>query len=152
MRPAVFFSEVDVPLRAAPIRPDWIVAGTPVARNADLSQGRTQNSMTLVWDCTAGTFDWHYDTDEVVHILEGGVLLSQDGGPVRRVGPGEVVFFPAGSTARWTVESYVRKLAFFSGKLPRPVALGLAALRRAKGAVRRRGRELAVAPAPAAAA
>lgn len=150
MRPAVFFSEVGVALQPAPIRPDWIVAGAPAARNADLSQSRTQHSSTIVWDCTAGTFDWHYDTDEVVHILEGGVLISQDGGPVRRVGPGEVVIFPAGSTARWTVETYVRKLAVFSRKLPRPVALGLAALRWASALGRRRGADPAQAPATAA--
>ena len=133
--PSIFFGDTAIELVPAPIRAEWILEGTPVARNREISQGRTRNSTTFVWDCTAGTFNWHYDTDEIVHVLEGSVLLSQDGGPPRLVQAGEVVFFPAGSSARWEVETYIRKLAFFSRKMPKPVEIGLDALRRLKARV-----------------
>ena len=41
----------------------------------------------------------------------------------RRFGPGDVIFFPAGSTATWDVESYVRKVAFCRKVLPAPLLL-----------------------------
>jgi hypothetical protein len=34
---------------------------------------------------------------------------------------GDTVFFPAGSSAEWTVETYVRKIAFLRVPLPRQV-------------------------------
>src|SRR3978361_1610779 len=65
-----------VDLRPSPINPDWIRGGNPVARNAVLSSNRDRAACTLVWDCTPGEFDWHYDSDETIHILEGSVVLD----------------------------------------------------------------------------
>lgn len=113
----------DALLFAAPIRPDWILAGDPVARNAVLARSDDRLAMTLLWDCTAGLFRWVYDQDETIHIIEGGVTLTLPDGRIERVGPGDVVFFPAGTSAVWHVDAYVRKLAVFRETAPRPVAL-----------------------------
>lgn len=126
-----------VDLRSAPINPDWIRAGAPVARNALLSTSRDRGSCTLVWDCTPGAFEWRYDTDETIHILEGSVVLDDGVAPPRRLGPGDVVLFPAGAVVHWTVEKHVRKLAFFHKPMPAPVALAARVAGKARGALRR---------------
>lgn len=138
--PAIVFGNVQVDLDPAPIRPAWVREGNPVARNAVLAKSRDLTATTLVWDCTAGSFEWFYDTDETIHVVEGSVLLRQDGGPARRIGPGDVVFFPAGSSAHWQVEGYVRKLAFFRHPAPKPVEWALRALGWVKATLRPRKR------------
>ena len=127
-----------VDLRPAPINPDWIRGGTPVARNALLSSSHDRAACTLVWDCTPGEFEWHYDSDETVHILDGSVVLDDGFAPPRRLGPGDVVLFPKGAVVRWTVETQGRKRACFRRPLPAPFALVSRAIGMAKGAIRRR--------------
>ncbi len=143
---------ISVELRPSPIDPDWIRGGSPVARNALLSTSRDRSSCTLVWDCTPGEFEWRYDSDETIHILEGSVVLDDGVAPPRRLGPGDVVLFPEGAVVRWTVETHLRKLAFFHRSLPMPVALASRAVAKAKWAIRRRlapgaaSRQAALAP------
>ena len=105
--------KISVDLTSSPINRDWIVDGNPTARNAQLAQSQDRKSCTLIWDCTPGQFVWHYDIDETIHILEGSIVLDDGVAPPRRLGPGDVVFFPAGAVVHWTVETHVRKLAFF---------------------------------------
>ncbi len=133
----IVFATEDGPLREAAIRPEWILEGKPLARNRVLSQSADRTAMTLVWDCTAGRFRWSYDEDETIRILEGGVTLTLPDGQVRTVGPGDVVFFPKGTQAEWTVDEYVRKLAFFRTPAPAPLALAGRAWRKLGGLLRR---------------
>lgn len=126
-----------VDLKSAPINPAWIRGGNPVARNALLSASRDRMACTLVWDCAPGEFEWHYDTEETIHILEGSVVLDDGCAPARRLGPGDVVLFPQGAVVRWTVETHVRKLAFFHRPLPVPVSLVLRVIAKARTLVRR---------------
>jgi uncharacterized cupin superfamily protein len=131
--PNLAFAKTDVVLKSAPIRPEWIIDGDPVARNCVISRSHDRMATTLVWDCTAGRFKWIYDVDETIHILEGGVTLTQADGSVKRLHAGDVVFFPAGSSATWQVHGHVRKLAFCRQPVPRPVSLFLRAWRKAAG-------------------
>jgi uncharacterized cupin superfamily protein len=101
-----------------PIRAGWIIEGSPVARVELLSSSADGTASTYYWDCTAGRFNWVYDFDETLHILEGSVTLKEPSGRSLRVVAGDVVFFPAGSTAEWTVDKYIRKLAFCRTPLP----------------------------------
>lgn len=114
-------STAGITLRPAPITSSWIIEGTPVARNAQLFRNRDWSSWTMMWECTSGRFNWFYDIDETVHIVEGSVIITADGQPPRRLGPGDVAFFPAGSHAVWFVESYVRKIAFCRRTIPAPI-------------------------------
>ena len=116
-----------------PINPAWILEGKPVARMEFLSGSADGMANTYFWDCTAGRFDWHYAFDETLHILEGSVSLKFVDGTTRRLGPGDIVFFPVGATAEWTVDRYVRKLAFCRTALPAPLASLRFLLRRLKG-------------------
>jgi len=102
----------------APIRGEWILEGNPIARVELLSSSADGTASTYYWDCTAGRFNWYYSFDETLHILEGSVTLKEPSGRTRHVAAGDVVFFPAGSRAEWTVDKYIRKLAFCRTPLP----------------------------------
>jgi hypothetical protein len=105
-------------LEPNPIQAGWILDGKPNARLALLSSSADGTASTYFWDCTAGRFNWFYSFDETFHVLEGEVNLKYPSGQIHRVVAGDTVFFPAGSSAEWTVDRYVRKLAFCRTPVP----------------------------------
>jgi uncharacterized cupin superfamily protein len=119
-----------------PIRQEWILEGTPLARLELLSSSADGTASTYIWDCTAGRFNWFYGFDETFHVLEGAVTLKGPSGSTRRVVAGDTVFFPAGSSAEWTVDAYVRKLAFCRTPLPPMLTVARSIVRRLKRAAR----------------
>lgn len=123
-------------LVANPINPEWILDGKPVARLQLLSSSADGTASTYFWDCTAGRFNWFYSFDETLHILEGGVTLKYPSGASRRISAGDTVFFPAGSSAEWTVDNYIRKLAFCRSPLPGYLNAARQMARRLKRVVR----------------
>ncbi len=46
-----------------------------------------------------------------------------ENGEERRLGTGDMIFFPAGCTAKWRITSTVRKVAVLRNVLPGPFAL-----------------------------
>jgi len=123
----IITSKTDVELRPAPIEPSWITEGNPVATNCTLSRSADGMASTIIWQCTEGKFEWHYDIDETICILEGSVVIESDGMPAKRYGPGDVIFFKDGAVARWHVEGHVRKIAFCRRTQPKLVGLALRA-------------------------
>jgi hypothetical protein len=86
----------------------------------------------MVWQCSEGVFNWYYDLDETILILEGSIVLESATMSPTRYGPGDVVFFRNGAHAIWRVEGYVRKLAFFRRSQPILLALVLRACSKIK--------------------
>jgi hypothetical protein len=125
-------------LSPSPICPDWILEGNPLARNKMVSRSADGNASTFLWDCSAGRFNWFYDIDETVYIIEGSVIIKDAAHGVRQVNAGDTIYFPAGSTAEWTVPRYVRKVAFLRGPLPRPLQIARRTYRSLKRLVGRR--------------
>jgi uncharacterized protein len=123
------FGTASVALNALPIRPQWVLEGAPVAQYKILSTSTDGTAKTIIWDCTAGRFNWFYDMDETVYVLEGSVVLKDETGTSRRVGAGETIFFRAGSQAEWTVERYIRKIAFLRTPVPKHALLAIRAVR-----------------------
>jgi uncharacterized cupin superfamily protein len=117
-------AKTTVDLTPRPIEPSWIIEGKPDATWCVLSQSADGLASTMVWHCTAGKFNWYYDFDETILILEGGIVLESDTMPPTRYGPGDVIFFKDGAHARWRIESHVKKLAFC--RKTQPVWLGFA--------------------------
>ena len=74
----------------------------------------------MVWDCTAGRFNWHYNKDETVVVMSGEAFISHENATERRIGPGDVVFFQAGTSAEWRVAKYISKVAVLRHTMPRP--------------------------------
>jgi uncharacterized cupin superfamily protein len=123
-------------LELAPINSAWILEGTPIARNCTISTSKDGTSVALIWDCTAGRFNWFYDVDETVYVIEGSVLLKDANGAQRRVSAGDTVHFPVGAKVEWTVDKYIRKVAFCAAPMPKPIRFawrGLKAVKRLSG-------------------
>jgi uncharacterized cupin superfamily protein len=114
----------DVDLKPSPIEPSWIIEGHPEARSHMLSISADRAATTVIWACTEGKFNWYYDVDETIMLLEGSVVLESEGLPPKRYGPGDVIFFRSGAHAKWHVEHYVKKVAFL--RQTNPAGLGLA--------------------------
>ncbi|CCD89986.1 conserved hypothetical protein; putative RmlC-like cupin family protein [Bradyrhizobium sp. ORS 285] len=113
-----------VDLSPAPIEPSWIIEGNPTATSCTIARSSDGLGSTIVWHCTEGKFNWYYDFDETILILEGAIVLESEGMPAKRYGPGDVIFFRDGAHAKWHVEGHVKKLAFCLKT--QPYLLGLA--------------------------
>ena len=111
----------DLELEPAPIESGWILGGNPTARGRILSRSADDTAWTAIWECTAGQFNWFYGIDETVYVIDGSVTITAPGAPPRRVGAGDSIFFPSGSSAHWNVEDHVRKIAFLRKPMPRQI-------------------------------
>src|ERR1700694_3140120 len=117
-------AKLAVNLTPRPIEPSWITEGNPVAQSSVLSTSADGLASTILWQCSEGKFDWSYDFDETILILEGSIVVESDTMSPTRYGPGDVIFFRDGAHAKWHVEGHVRKLAFC--RKTQPVLLGFA--------------------------
>jgi uncharacterized cupin superfamily protein len=125
-------STTEVALGPAPITASWVREGNPQARNALLSRSADGTAFTVLWDCTAGKFEWTYSIDETIYFLEGAAIIDDGHSPPRRFVAGDVLFLPCGTVAHWHVEEYVRKIAFCRSTLPKVLELGFRASRKLK--------------------
>lgn len=121
--PLVAAEAFGMELKDAPIEPSWILDGTPKARLAEHSRSADEAALTAVWDCTDGQFRWHFHWDETVIILEGEVHVTAEDGSERLLKTGDIAYFKGGTWATWSIETYVKKIAFVRKPFPAPVAL-----------------------------
>ncbi|MEH2609813.1 cupin domain-containing protein [Bradyrhizobium sp. AZCC 1693] len=122
----------NVDLKPSPIEPSWILEGNPEARSRELSTSACGTTKTLIWSCTEGKFNWYYDVDETIMILEGSIVLESEGMPPRRYGVGDVILFRHGAHVKWHVESYVKKIAFFRQTIPFGLGFAIRAINKLK--------------------
>jgi uncharacterized cupin superfamily protein len=115
-------------LHAAPITVEHVIEGAPVARSVQLTASDDGLVTTHLWDCTAGRFHWYFGVDEIVHILDGEVHVTDDRGETVTLRTGDVGHFALHSHSIWHVPEYVRKLAVH--RAPKPVALPVRAFRK----------------------
>jgi uncharacterized cupin superfamily protein len=116
-------------LAEAPIAPDTVLDGAPIARSTEITRSPDGRISTHLWDCSAGRFRWYFWTDEIVHILDGEVHIDDEAGQAFVLRAGDVAHFHEGSSAIWHVPDYVRKLAFHRApSLPRRLARKLRAM------------------------
>jgi uncharacterized protein len=125
-------TNIVVNLTPGPIEPSWIIEGNPIAQCCVLSKSADGLASTVVWECSEGKFNWYYDFDETILILEGSVVLESDTMRPTHYGPGDVIFFKYGAHAKWHVEGRVRKLAFCRTAQPALLAFALRAIAKIK--------------------
>jgi len=129
----VIFSQGRRSLHAYPINRDWVVDGTPEARGCPIFETSDQNANVHEWQCTRGRFMWHYAVDEIVYIVEGEARIKDVAtGISTNIIAGTSVLFQRGSSAEWTVDRYVRKIAINHVPLSPKIAFLISAWRRLK--------------------
>jgi uncharacterized cupin superfamily protein len=126
-RQILLATPASVELEPEPIPREWILSGTPEARSKNMLRSHDWTANVVVWDCTAGSFTWHYNKDEAILIVSGECFLIQENGEERRFGPGDLGFFPAGTTCKWRVADRVRKVAVLRETMWRPFGFCLKA-------------------------
>jgi hypothetical protein len=105
------------PLLPRPIDPSCIEEGTPEARCTTFTESPDKRLSSGLWECTAGKFKVAFSVDEIVHILDGEVIVREDGdGAVYTLRPGDAAYFPLGLVTHWHVPEFVRK--FFVVRVP----------------------------------
>jgi uncharacterized cupin superfamily protein len=130
--PLIETANLNVELTPAPIEPSWIIEGDPRATSCLVSRSTDGLGSTIVWRCTEGKFNWYYDFDETILILEGSIVLESEGMPPTRYGPGDVIFFKDGAHAKWHVEGHVKKLAYCLKTQPFVLGLAVRAINKLK--------------------
>lgn len=116
-----------VELEPEPIPPAWIVSGSPVARCKKIVRSHDRTSHIVIWDCTPGSFKWHYCMDEALIIISGEAIMTNEKGEERRFGPGDFGFFPAGTSCTWRITEHLRKIGVLKESLWRPLGLAVKA-------------------------
>jgi uncharacterized protein len=101
----------DDDLGPRPIHPEWLLDGTPQTRARSLPFTDNASLFGTIWETTAGRFEWHYGSDELVAILDGEVEITPPTGEPFTLRKGDLVFFPGGQVMHWNVPVYVKKLA-----------------------------------------
>src|ERR1700692_1740810 len=114
-----------VELSPSPFPSEWILDGCPRARATAIAHSRDGAMTVIAWSCTKGRFRWHYQVDEMAHILAGEVFITDQSGIERRLGAGDTVFFRAGTSNIWLITQDIRKVAVCHVAVPRLVGLGL---------------------------
>ena len=115
------YDPFNVSLDPWPIPADQVRDGSPTARGNVIARADDRRAITGVWECTPGTFDWVYTWDETITVLAGRVTIQEDNGASQTFKTGDVVHFPIGLHATWTVHETVRK--FYALLSPTPVDL-----------------------------
>lgn len=115
----------EVLLEPSPIDPTWILEGNPVARCGQWSKSPDTTTTSWVWDCTAGRFNWYFDEDETIYVIEGEVIITAEGQEPRTLRAGHAALFYAGTRSEWHVPHYVRKHAILRPHISKPVLFAL---------------------------
>jgi uncharacterized cupin superfamily protein len=117
-------------LEPAPVVHDEVVNDTPRIRSKELARSHDGTSHTMVWECTAGCFNWDYHKDETFVVISGEAFITTEKGEERRIVPGDIVFFPAGTSSKWRVPHHIKKVAFLRHTMPRPLGFAVLAWNR----------------------
>jgi len=98
--------------------PERLLAGSPAPKLELVAKSRDKTNWVVVWECSVGSFNTHFDVEETCVIISGEVFVTPEGGAERRLGPGDFAFFPACSCSKWRVTETVRKVAIRRIDLP----------------------------------
>jgi len=104
---------------------DWVINGRPETRSKVLVRSHDWIAHVIVWECGAVSYKWHYNQDEAYIVLSGEGFMTDETGVERRFGPGDVGYFPAGTSTTWRHPDHYKKVALIKESVWRPVGFGL---------------------------
>ena len=112
------------------VSPGLVKNGDPLMRIWKILRSHDFTEDVVVWECTAGIFECRYRQDETLMVIDGEAFITDEKRQERRLGPGDLAFFPAGSSSIWRVPERIRKIAVLRETVWRPIGLGLKAWKR----------------------
>jgi uncharacterized cupin superfamily protein len=133
LKSKIIFSNGDRTLHAAPINRDWVREGIPEATGCPIFETEDRGANVHEWRCTRGRFVWHYGIDEIVYIIEGSARIKDLAtGVTTTISAGSSVLFQHGSSAEWSVDRPIRKIAINHIPLSRKLIAARSAWHRLK--------------------
>lgn len=88
----------------------WVVVeGTPSMKTFVQHTSNDGSMISGYWEATPGTYHATYTEYEFVHIMEGKLTITPDGGTPVVLGPGDAFVVEAGFKGLWKIEETIRK-------------------------------------------
>ena len=131
-----------IALVPTPIDPAWLMDDDmAITQAAEIARTDDGTTAVYLWETTRAHYRWEHASDETITVLEGEVFIRDENArvlPERRLGPGDVAFFPAGARTVWRVPDRLRKVSTLTRPLPSPLASTMRGLRAIKRLLPRR--------------
>jgi uncharacterized protein len=89
---------------AIPIDPAEIISGEPEARAAELWKDPASGAVTGLFSCTRGCFNYRFEVEESMAILQGVLVLWSEAGETVELTAGDSVVIPAKTTVAFDVK------------------------------------------------
>ncbi len=86
-----------------------VIAGHPTMKTWVQHTSADGRMISGTWEATPGTYHASYSEYEFVHMIEGEISITPDGGEALHVGPGDAFVIEAGFKGVWKIEKAVRK-------------------------------------------
>lgn len=97
----------------APVTDDlegWkVVSGTPSMKTWVLHTSEDGSMISGYWEATPGTYHATYTEYEFVHVMEGRMTITPDGGEAVKLGTGDAFVVEAGFKGLWQIDETIRK-------------------------------------------
>jgi uncharacterized cupin superfamily protein len=94
-----------------------ILEGTPDARCLFTTKSEDDGAAAGFWSCDVGRYQFVFDYDEFVYLIEGEVEVMEIGSDRSfALGPGDTAHFPQGTTSIWHVRRRITK--YFVARAP----------------------------------
>jgi uncharacterized cupin superfamily protein len=88
----------------------WVVVeGTPSMKTYVQHTSADGSMISGYWEATPGTYHATYTEYEFVHIMEGRLTITPDGGTPVVLGPGDAFVVEAGFKGLWKIDETIRK-------------------------------------------
>jgi len=88
----------------------WIVVeGTPSMKTWVQHTSNDGSMISGYWEATPGTYHATYTDYEFVHIMEGRLTITPDGGAPVVLGPGDAFVVEPGFKGLWKIDETIRK-------------------------------------------
>lgn len=86
-----------------PLELGGAVVGEVHSLRAEDGESAYEAGLWRVLGVPPGPFRYDFELNETIHVVEGEVVITVDGGPTLELGPGDIASFAAGSSATWRI-------------------------------------------------
>lgn len=86
-----------------------VVEGTPTMKTWVQHTSKDGSVISGTWEATPGTYRASYYEFEFVHLIEGQITITPDGGEPITIKPGDAITIEPGFQGVWKIERPVKK-------------------------------------------